>query len=38
VAFSGSTILDAAQKLVDRINSKPVYTVHELKEGFMNII
>ncbi len=27
------TILDSAQKMTDRINSKPVYTVHELWEG-----
>lgn len=27
-------ILTAAQKLVTRINGKPVYTVHELKEGY----
>ena len=26
-------ILDAAQKMVDAINDKPVYTVHELYEG-----
>jgi N-methylhydantoinase A/oxoprolinase/acetone carboxylase beta subunit len=26
-------ILDAAHKMIDRINSKPVYTVHELMEG-----
>ena len=28
-------ILSAAQKLIDRINSKPVYTVHELQEGYL---
>jgi N-methylhydantoinase A/oxoprolinase/acetone carboxylase beta subunit len=28
-------ILSAAQNLVDRINSKPVYTVHELQEGYL---
>jgi N-methylhydantoinase A/oxoprolinase/acetone carboxylase beta subunit len=28
------SILTAAQKLVDRINHKPVYTIHELKEGY----
>ncbi len=27
------TILDAAKLMIDRINSKPVYTVHELYEG-----
>ena len=27
------SILDAAQQMVDRINAKPVYTVHELWEG-----
>lgn len=27
------TILDAAHQMVDRINAKPVYTVHELWEG-----
>lgn len=27
------SILDGAQAMVDRINSKPVYTVHELWEG-----
>ena len=27
------TILDEAQRMIDRINSKPVYTVHELWEG-----
>ena len=26
-------ILDEAQQMIDRINSKPVYTVHELLEG-----
>jgi N-methylhydantoinase A/oxoprolinase/acetone carboxylase beta subunit len=26
-------ILTAAQQLIDRINSKPVYTIHELQEG-----
>ena len=28
-------ILAAAQKLVYRINSKPVYTIHELQEGYI---
>ncbi len=28
------TILDAAARMVDRINRKPVYTVHELLEGY----
>ena len=28
-------ILSAAQNLIDRINSKPVYTVHELQEGYL---
>ncbi len=27
-------ILNEAGKMIDRINSKPVYTVHELKEGY----
>ena len=27
------TILDAAHQMIDRINAKPVYTVHELWEG-----
>ena len=28
-------ILAAARQLIDRINSKPVYTVHELQEGYV---
>jgi N-methylhydantoinase A len=28
------TVLAAAEQLVERINSKPVYTVHELMEGY----
>jgi N-methylhydantoinase A/oxoprolinase/acetone carboxylase beta subunit len=28
-------IIGAARQLVDRINSKPVYTVHELQEGYV---
>lgn len=28
-------ILTAAQQLIDRVNSKPVYTVHELQEGYL---
>ena len=28
-------ILTAARQLIDRINSKPVYTVHELLEGYV---
>jgi N-methylhydantoinase A len=27
-------ILDEAQVLIDRINQKPVYTIHELQEGY----
>ncbi len=28
-------ILSAARQLIDRINSKPVYTIHELQEGYV---
>jgi N-methylhydantoinase A/oxoprolinase/acetone carboxylase beta subunit len=28
-------ILSGAQRLIDRINGKPVYTVHELQEGYL---
>ncbi|UCF94224.1 MAG: hydantoinase/oxoprolinase family protein [Desulfobacterales bacterium] len=35
LAISSQTILSAAQQLIDRINGKPVYTVHELKEGYV---
>ncbi len=28
-------ILDGARNLIDRINRKPVYTVHELQEGYL---
>jgi N-methylhydantoinase A/oxoprolinase/acetone carboxylase beta subunit len=35
LALSCKHILFAAQSLIDRINSKPVYTVHELQEGYL---
>jgi N-methylhydantoinase A/oxoprolinase/acetone carboxylase beta subunit len=34
IALSCKTILSAARRLIDRINRKPVYTVHELQEGY----
>jgi len=34
VAQSCDQIMEAARHLVERINSKPVYTVHELQEGY----
>jgi hypothetical protein len=33
--LSCNNILSAAQSLIDRINGKPVYTVHELQEGYL---
>jgi N-methylhydantoinase A/oxoprolinase/acetone carboxylase beta subunit len=33
VAYAARTIRDATRALVDEINSKPVYTIHELLEG-----
>jgi N-methylhydantoinase A/oxoprolinase/acetone carboxylase beta subunit len=35
VEKSCQQIIGAAGRLVDRINSKPVYTVHELQEGYV---
>jgi N-methylhydantoinase A/oxoprolinase/acetone carboxylase beta subunit len=32
---TSKTILAAAQRLIKRINRKPVYTVHELREGYV---
>jgi N-methylhydantoinase A/oxoprolinase/acetone carboxylase beta subunit len=34
IALSCETILTAARQLIQRINRKPVYTVHELQEGY----
>jgi len=34
VAQSCDQIMEAARHMVERINSKPVYTVHELQEGY----
>lgn len=34
LVMSCKTILASAQHLIARINSKPVYTVHELQEGY----
>ena len=34
MALACKTILSAARRLIERINSKPVYTVHELQEGY----
>lgn len=35
IEITCKNILSAAQNLIDRINSKPVYTVHELQEGYL---
>jgi len=34
VSQTCSTVLDQAFKIIDRINSKPVYTVHDFLEGY----
>jgi N-methylhydantoinase A/oxoprolinase/acetone carboxylase beta subunit len=34
IAIACKTILSASRQLIDRINRKPVYTVHELQEGY----
>ncbi len=35
MALACETILSAARRLIQRINRKPVYTVHELQEGYL---
>jgi N-methylhydantoinase A/oxoprolinase/acetone carboxylase beta subunit len=35
MALACKTILSAARRLIQRINRKPVYTVHELQEGYL---
>jgi N-methylhydantoinase A/oxoprolinase/acetone carboxylase beta subunit len=34
IALACKTIMSAARQLIERINRKPVYTVHELQEGY----
>jgi uncharacterized protein YajQ (UPF0234 family) len=34
IALACKTIMSAARQLIQRINRKPVYTVHELQEGY----
>jgi N-methylhydantoinase A/oxoprolinase/acetone carboxylase beta subunit len=34
IALACKTIMSAARQLIERINRKPVYTVHELLEGY----